>query len=145
MRIALALLIILGSLSVGASEFDHIVKALAGQSNAIEQFASASKYFKGEGVPQNYKEAVRLYRASAEQGFAKAQFNLGVMHYNGEGTPQDYKKAHKWWNLAAANGHEEAKVYRDKVAEMMTTADISEAQQMARDWMKAHPKGFNSS
>ena len=175
MRIALGLLVLLGSLSVNAGEFDHIIKALAGQSNAIEQFISALKYHKGEGMPQNYKEAVRLYRSSAEQGFAKAQFNLALMYDRGEGMPQnykeavrwyrasaeqghaagqfalglkcalgegtiqDYKLAHMWSNLAAANGHEDAKTNRDIVAGKMTPADISEAQQMASDWKKAHP------
>ena len=57
----------------------------------------------------------------------------------GQGTPQDCKAAHIWWNIAAANGNEEAKSNRDKVAGMMTSADISEAQQMASDWMKAYP------
>jgi len=37
-------------------------------------------YDNGEGVPQDYKEAVRWYRLSAEQGHAGAQSNLGLMH-----------------------------------------------------------------
>jgi len=35
-------------------------------------------YSKGQGVPQDYKEAVKWYRLSAEQGVAQAQYNLGV-------------------------------------------------------------------
>ena len=35
---------------------------------------------KGQGVPQDYKEAVKWYRLSAEQGDAQAQYNLGVMY-----------------------------------------------------------------
>ena len=30
------------------------------------------------GVPQDYKEAVQLYRLDVEQGFADAQYNLGT-------------------------------------------------------------------
>jgi TPR repeat protein len=33
-------------------------------------------YANGQGVPQDYGEAIRWYRKAAEQGFADAQFNL---------------------------------------------------------------------
>ena len=38
-------------------------------------------YVLGQGVPQNYAEAVRWFRLAAAQGNANAQFNLGVMYY----------------------------------------------------------------
>ena len=174
MRIALALLILIGSLSVSASEFDDVkelaqpdlptahfnlgssyysgkgtqqnykealkwFKASAEQGNSNAQRALAVMYFRGEGIPQDYREAAKWFVFSAEQGNAGAQYDLGIIHYEGEGMPQDYKKAHMWWNSAAANGNEEAKSNRDKVAEMMSPADISAAQQMASDWMKAQP------
>ena len=82
---------------------------------------------------------MKWFKASAEQGNAGAQYDLGVIHYEGKGTPQDYKKAHMWWNIAAANGNEDAKTNRDNIVKQMTPADISEAQQMAREWMKVHP------
>jgi len=47
-------------------------------------------YNEGLGVPQDYKEAVRLYRLAAEQGHAEAQYNLGQMYRQGLGVPQDY-------------------------------------------------------
>jgi hypothetical protein len=42
-------------------------------------------------------------------------------------------------NISAANGLEVAAKSRDLVAEQMTPADISTAQQKAREWMEAHP------
>ena len=45
-------------------------------------------YAKGQGVPQDYAEAVKWYRLAAEQGFAMAQDNLGLMYKNGQGVPQ---------------------------------------------------------
>mgnify|MGYP006240838927 CR=1 FL=1 len=65
-------------------------------------------YEKGKGVPQDDKEAARLYRLAAEQGYADAQFNLGVMYNNGNGVPQDYKEAVYWYQLAAEQGHSKA-------------------------------------
>jgi uncharacterized protein len=71
-----------------------------GNSNA--QRALAVMYYRGEGIPQDYREAAKWFVVSAEQGNAGAQYDLGVIHYEGEGTPQDYKKAHMWWNIAAS-------------------------------------------
>ena len=34
-------------------------------------------YDEGQGVPQDYKEAIKWYQLAAEQGLGKAQFNLG--------------------------------------------------------------------
>ena len=61
-------------------------------------------YAKGQGVPQDYSEAVKWYRLAADQGDATAQFNLGGMYAQGEGVPQDYVLAHMWFNLSAAQG-----------------------------------------
>ena len=63
---------------------------------------SGSRYGDGRGVPQDYTEALRLYRLAADQGLASAQNNLGFMYANGEGVLQDYVEAHMWFNLAAA-------------------------------------------
>ena len=46
----------------------------------------------GDGVSQDYEEAVPWFRKTAEQGNAKAQYNLGIMYVNGEGVPQDRPK-----------------------------------------------------
>ena len=64
-------------------------------------------YDNGEGVPQDYAEAVKWYRLAAEQGDANAQYNLGLMYDNGQGVPQDYAEAVKWYRLAAEQGDAE--------------------------------------
>ena len=46
----------------------------------------------------------------------------------------DYVSAHMWLNLAAAGGHDNAREARDSVAELMTRAQIAEAQRRAREW-----------
>ena len=56
-------------------------------------------YADGEGVSQDYGEAVRWYRLAAEQGEAIPQFNLGVMYDGGEGVPQDDREAVRWFRL----------------------------------------------
>jgi hypothetical protein len=46
----------------------------------------------------------------------------------------DYVVAHQWFNLAAATGAKDAKEMRDIVAAKMTSAQIAEAQRLAREW-----------
>ncbi len=49
----------------------------ADQGDADAQLNLGFMYDHGEGVPQNYAEAVRWYRMAADQGNAIAQHNLG--------------------------------------------------------------------
>ena len=72
------------------------------------QFSLGVMYEHGEGVRQDYAEAVRWYRKAAEQGYAEAQNNLGVMYAEGQGVRQDYAKAVHWYRKAAEQGHVEA-------------------------------------
>ena len=100
-------------------------------------------YNTGRGVSQDdAAEAATWYRKAAEQGHASAQYNLGLMHSEGQGVPQDNVEAHMWLNLAAAKStgekREQAVTARDRVAEQMTSADLSEAQHRAREWYAAH-------
>jgi TPR repeat protein len=96
-------------------------------------------YGKGQGELQDNKETLKWFLLAAEQGKAFAQYNLGLMYDNGQGVPQDDAKAHMWFNLGASQGHKLAQKNRDLVADMMTPAQISEAQTMAREWIAAHP------
>jgi hypothetical protein len=98
-------------------------------------------YSSGEGVPQDYAAAMTWYRKAADQGDAHAQFALGRMYGQGQGVPQDYVQAHKWVDLAAARlpapESEEREKFvkaRDAFAAKMNTAQIAEAQRLAREW-----------
>ena len=65
-------------------------------------------YENGEGIFQDYKEAVRWYRLAAEQGNSNAQENLGNCYRSGTGVPRDYEEAVKWYRLAAEQGNSNA-------------------------------------
>lgn len=92
----------------------------------------------GQGVPRDYKEAMKWYRKAADQNLAIAQYNLGALYVNGQGVTQDDIQAYMWINLAAEQGLETARKYRDIMAKWMTPAQIAEAQKLAREWK---PKG----
>ena len=65
-------------------------------------------YYTGQGIVQDFKEAMKLFRLAAGQGHTEAQNNMGLMYAKGQGVSQDYKEAVKWWRLAAEQGIAEA-------------------------------------
>ncbi len=111
----------------------------AEQGVARAQFNLGAMYGRGQGVPQDYAEAVKWFRKAAEQGNAHAQTSLGFMYSKGRGVPQDYVQAHMWYTLAASRlppgtDRDGAVQNRDIVAARMTPAQIAKAQQLAREW-----------
>ncbi len=107
----------------------------AEQGDARAQNNLGIMYDESRGVPQDDAEALKWYRRAAEQGHAVAQSQLGVMYGNGRGVPQDYVQAHLWFNLSAAQGNDDtARKNRELVAENMTSAQIAEAEKLAREW-----------
>lgn len=88
----------------------------------------------------DYKTALKMFKPLAEQGDGDAQFCLGVMYANGFGVPKDYIQAHLWLNLAGVNGDKKTEELRNFVERHMTPFDISDAQSLAREWMKKHGK-----
>ena len=107
-------------------------RPLAAQGNALAQYNLGLMYGNGRGVVQDHKEAVKWYRLAADQGNAQAQFVLGVMYEYGRGVPQNYVRAHMWYNLSASNRYSHASKHRDDVATKMTSAQIKQAQVIAR-------------
>ena len=116
----------------------------AEQGLALAQLNLGVHYTSGEGIPQDDVEATRWFRLAAEQGHLGAQEFLGTMYWIGKGVPQDYVQSHMWLNLAASRltgeDLEKAVEARDSVAQMMTPAQIAEAQRLAREWEVAHPR-----
>ena len=78
------------------------VRTRATQGDAAAQFQLGSRYRAGEGVAQDFTEAVRWFRLAADQGHAVAQNSLGVRYGKGEGVPQDFAEAARWYLKAAA-------------------------------------------
>jgi len=83
-------------------------KAESGDPNS--QYDLGLRYWKGYGIPQDYKEAAKWWTKAAEQGHAEAQFRLALLYFVGSGVPQDTKEAVKWYTRAAEQGHAEAQL-----------------------------------
>ena len=122
------------------SKVEHSVKrdnALiiesAKQGDAGAQCRLGVMHYNGDGVPQNYKLAIKYYTESAKQGHPKAQHELGLMYCNGAGlVERDYKQAYIWLNLAVCNGFEEGRRIRDEIARVMNPNDLEKAQYIAQ-------------
>jgi len=63
-------------------------------------------------------------------------FDLGLMYASGRSGVVDLIAAHKWFNLAALKGRTDAVPMRREIAELMTEAEIAQAQRDARAWMQ---------
>jgi len=72
-----------GSLSDAAAAF----RTLAQQGNREAQWRLAQLYERGEGVLQNFVEAVRWLRSAAEQGCLPAMARLGEIYLTGLAAP----------------------------------------------------------
>ena len=119
-------------------------------------------YEHGVNVAQDDAEAFRWYRRAANKIYDRPgntwihspQYNFASMYASGRGTAQDYVKALMWFTLAAAFGDTKppdefgvnllgtskltAVEQRDRLTALMTSAQIAEAEKLAREW-RPHP------
>jgi Sel1 repeat len=82
----------------------RVCRASAEKGDPRAQAEFGRMYSHGQGVPQDYTEAVLWYRKAAEQGDPNGEDGLGFMYYRGQGVPQDYSKAAYWYREAADQG-----------------------------------------
>ena len=61
-------------------------------------------YERGNGVAQDYAEALKWYRKAADRGFPPAEVNLGVWYETGKGVAQDLAEAVNLYRKAAEQG-----------------------------------------
>jgi len=113
----------------------------ADRGDALAEFNLGLMYAEGQGVPQDQALAADWYRKAADQGNPQAQYNLGLWYAHGDAGRPDNVRAHMWFNLAAASfpdtdirDRNAASSSRDALAKIMTSAQIAEAQRLAREW-----------
>jgi TPR repeat protein len=114
-------------------------RAAAEQGHDDAQVDLGVAYEIGAGVPRDFAQAMRWYSAAAAQGHPRALAGIGVMYGKGLGVSQDLVLAYMWSSLAATKGQEGANKNRDLAASLMTPSQIKKAQDLAREWLAAHP------
>jgi hypothetical protein len=114
----------------------------AEQGEARAQCNLGVMYAEGRGIAKDEAQAVVWYRRSAEQGAASAQCNLGVMYALGRGVPEDPVQAHVWLSLCSIQGNKDVAAALDRLAKLMTSDQIAEAERLAREFKpKVVPTG----
>lgn len=129
-------------LGVAFAECQNVAecKVLAEQGDADAQFNLGLMYYNGQGVLQDYEEAVKWCILAAEQGYAKAQLSLGKMYYYGKSVTPNCSRAYMWLNVCAANGDSDCIKNRDIVAKKMSNQHIAKAQKMAKTCLESNYK-----
>jgi TPR repeat protein len=115
------------------------IQFMAERGEAWAQFQLAWRYFKGEGVVQNWPKAAEWYAKAAQEGHAAAQNNLGVMYQNCQAVPRDYVEAYKWYCLAAAQGDTDAVTNRDNLLRFLSPEQFVEGQRAAAAFVPRKP------
>jgi TPR repeat protein len=88
-----------------------------------------------------YDEALRLRRLAIQQGETGPHYSMALHYEYGKGVLQDYKMAYMWFNIAEAtnwSGQPLPAMGRNAMALKLTNADISKAQEMARECMSSN-------
>jgi hypothetical protein len=125
----------LPSLPAGVSDLGSLRK-VAEHGDPAAQFSLGARYATGEGVTQDYTEAVRWFTQAAEQGHILAQATLGAYYWAGRGVPQDLTKAYYWSVLAQAGGDQASKYRVAVLTSRMSRGQVVAAQQQADDWLR---------
>jgi hypothetical protein len=123
------------SLPAGVTDLASLRK-VAEQGDPAAQFSLGARYATGEGVTQDYSEAVRWFTKAAEQGHILAQATLGAYYWAGRGVPQDLTKAYYWSVLAQAGGDQASKYRVAVLTSRMSRGQVVAAQQQADDWLR---------
>jgi TPR repeat protein len=105
LRLAISLTVLTSwiPLGYGQSELSAVTaRAANGDPEALNALANA--YAGGQGVGQDFTEAIRLYQQAAARGHAAAHFNLGLLHELGRGVTPDVAAAFEHYLKAAELG-----------------------------------------
>ena len=95
-------------------EYSEEIKLLlktAEQGDVKSQGDLGFAYWHGNGVPQDYLQAVKWFAKAVEHGYdephygLEAQVCLGRAYFEGLGVPQDYLQATRWFAIAAEQGN----------------------------------------
>ncbi len=76
-------------------------KAKAEKGDVKAQDLLGESFMEGQGVEQNFAEAVKWFRRAADQNYAPAQHKLGGCYAYGHGVATNQTEAVKWYRKAA--------------------------------------------
>ena len=100
---------------------------VAKQGNRDAQFQIGLMYSYGNGVKQDYLEAIKWHTLAGNNGNRTAQLFLGDLYFDGENVPQNFVEAKKWYSLSANLGDEDALIALGRIYEKGLGVSIDKA------------------
>ena len=97
--------LVVAALAMAAAGIAEDLRERAERGDAAAQAELGRRYYVGEGLPQDDREAAHWTRLAAEQGHAAAQYSLGLLYFRGRGVTGDDAAAARWYRAAAERGH----------------------------------------
>ena len=114
------------------------LRQLADQGDPSVEYALGARYAFGDGVEQNYSEAVRWFFRAAEQGHVISQATLGAYYMAGRGVSVDLSKAYFWAYVARAGGDAGSKLRVEMLSSQIPSSEILVIEQRANEWLQRH-------
>jgi hypothetical protein len=114
------------------------LRLLADQGDPSVEYALGARYAFGDGVGQNYSEAVRWFFRAAEQGHVISQATLGAYYMAGRGVSVDLSKAYFWAYVARAGGDAGSKLRVEMLSSQIPSSEIPVLEQRANEWLQQH-------
>jgi len=139
-RIFTAALLIAGfvGLVFAAAPGARAASVIAAGETAIIDVVNDMSHIQQVRGSNRYKEQIRHHLLLGRQGDAYSLRQLGFFYSKGWGVIRDYTKAYMWFTLAGMRGSQDALENRDTITPRLNAAQISRAEAMADDWLKAY-------
>ncbi|HJT71732.1 MAG TPA: GAF domain-containing protein [Terriglobales bacterium] len=114
------------------------LRKIALQGSPSAQYSIALRYASGDGVTQDYHEALGWFLKAAENGNFRAPAKIASCFWAGKGTQQDYSRAYFWGLLAQAAGDDTGRVIVISSAPHLSDHQRRAEQQEADKWLHSH-------
>ena len=144
--LALALvagLVVAGLAGPARADTAAAIRTAAEQGDAQAQYALGTMYRDGQGVAQDYTQALLWWRKAAELGVIDAQLALGNIYAGGTGVARDHVQAYMWFHIVTQQSEDAwlrgiAGSNREALAARMTGAEVTKAETLAAEWQAEH-------
>ena len=105
----------------------------AEQGDAQAQYEVGRRFWNGDGVDQDHKQAADWFDRAARQGLAAAQCALGLCYERGDGVEQDMWQAAAWYQWAAQQDDVEAQLHLSECYEK--GRGVPKDKEKAAEWL----------
>ena len=105
----------------------------AEQGDAQAQYEVGRRFWNGDGVDQDHKQAADWFDRAVRQGLAAAQCALGLCYERGDGVEQDMWQAAAWYQWAAQQDDVEAQLHLSECYEK--GRGVPKDKEKAAEWL----------